>query len=174
MFTPLSLAMPSITPNLRKYLKVVTLFWRWGEFNSLQQKKNGLKFIQQKKLMRITIVAEEELTHQIFAGFKNIFAMSGLGSVLDVLLDEGVDAFVAISAVVDLDGVTMVAQMNARTLSSVIAVDVKDFDVAWCNAPGRHLTNPSHKSGSQREGTTNGKKFLVIPSKSVSLTWEVR
>ena len=59
---------------------------------------------------------EEALTHKVFSGFKNNFSMSGLGSLLDVLLDEGVDAVAAISAVVDLDGVAMVAKMNACTL----------------------------------------------------------
>ena len=32
--------------------------------------------------------------------------------------------------------------------------------MAWCDAPGRHLTDPAHKSGSQREGTTNEKGFI--------------
>jgi hypothetical protein len=36
--------------------------------------------------MRITIVSKEELTNKIFAGFKDDFAMSGLGRSLDVLL----------------------------------------------------------------------------------------
>ena len=82
--------------------------------------KNGLKFFQGKKLMRITIVGGEELTHKVLASFKNNFAMSGLGSVLDVLLNEGVDALAAISAVAHLDEVAMVAKMNACTLSGVI------------------------------------------------------
>ena len=42
-----------------------------------------------------------------------------------MLLDRGINAFVAISAVADLDGVAMIAQMNARTFSGVIAVDVE-------------------------------------------------
>jgi hypothetical protein len=29
--------------------------------------------------MRITFIAEEELTHKVLAGFKDDFAMSGLG-----------------------------------------------------------------------------------------------
>ena len=94
--------------------------------------------------MRITIIAEEELTHKVLAGFKNDFAMSGLGRSLDVLLDEGVDALAAISAIANLDGVMMVAQMNACTLSGVIAVDVEDFGMTWCNAFGRLLTDPAH------------------------------
>ena len=63
----------------------------------------------------------------VLTGFKNKFAMNGLGSSLDVLFNEGVDALVTISTVADLDGVAMVAQMNARTLSGLIAVDVEDF-----------------------------------------------
>ena len=37
--------------------------------------------------MRINIVAREELTHKVFDGLKNNFAVSGLGSALNVLLD---------------------------------------------------------------------------------------
>ena len=59
--------------------------------------------------MKISVVAEEELTHKVFAGPKNNFAMSGLGDVLDVLLDKVVDALADISAVAGLDGVAMVA-----------------------------------------------------------------
>ena len=71
--------------------------------------KNGLKFFQGKEFMRISIIAEEELTHKVLAGFKDDFAMSGLGRSLDMLLDEGIDAFAAISAVANLDVVPMVA-----------------------------------------------------------------
>ena len=61
-----------------------------------------------------------------------------------MLLDEGVDMLVAISTVANLDGVPMVAQVNASTMSGIIAVDVEDFGVAWYNALGRLLTNPAH------------------------------
>jgi hypothetical protein len=94
--------------------------------------------------MRITIIAEEELTHKVLAGFKFFFAMSGLGRLLHVLLNDGGDALAAISVVADLDGVAMVAQMNARTLSGVIAMDVEDFGMAWCNARGNFFTDPAH------------------------------
>ena len=110
--------------------------------------------------MRITIIAEEDLTHKVLAGFKNNFTISGLGSLLDVIIDEGVNVFAAIFAVADLDGVAMVAHMNARTLSDVIVVDVEDFGVAWYNARGGFLTNLAHKSGAQKQGTTNQKGFL--------------
>jgi hypothetical protein len=49
--------------------------------------KNSLKFFQPKELMRITIIAEENLTHKVLAGLKNNFAMSGFGRLLHVLLD---------------------------------------------------------------------------------------
>jgi hypothetical protein len=65
--------------------------------------------------------------------------MSRLGCLLDVLLDDGVDALETFSTIADLDGVAMVAHMNARTLSGVIAIDVEDFGVAWCNARGSFL-----------------------------------
>jgi hypothetical protein len=48
--------------------------------------KNGFKFFQGKELMRISIIAEEELTHKVLAGLKNNFVVSGLGRSLDVLL----------------------------------------------------------------------------------------
>jgi hypothetical protein len=67
---------------------------------------------------------------------------------------------VAISAVADLDRVAVVAKMNARTLSGVIAMDVEDFGVAWSNARGRLFTNSAHESGAQRQGTTKGKGIL--------------
>ena len=86
--------------------------------------------------MRITIIAKEEFTHKVLAGFKDDFSMSGLGRLLDVLLKEGVDALVAISAIANLDGMTMVAHMNTNMLSGVIGVDVENFGVTWCNAFG--------------------------------------
>ena len=94
--------------------------------------------------MRIIIIAEEELTHKDLVGFKNNFAMSGLGRLLDILFDENVNALAAIFAVANPDGMPIVARMNARTLRRVVAVDVEDFGVAWCNAPGRLLTYPAH------------------------------
>ena len=51
----------------------------------------------------ITINLEEELTHEVLAGFQNDFAVSGLGHSLDVLVDEGIDMFVANPAIADLD-----------------------------------------------------------------------
>ena len=122
--------------------------------------KNGLKFFHRKKLMRSTITAEEELTYKVLAGFKDDFAMSGMGRSLDVLLEEGVDALATISAVANFDRMTMVAKMNAGTLSGVIAMDVEDSGMTWCNAFGRLLTNPAHKSGMQRQGTTNVEGLL--------------
>ena len=80
-----------------------------GGIQLLAPIKNGLKFFQRKKLMRVTIITEDELTHKIFAGFKNNFGMSGLGRSLDVLLDENVHALAAISVVANLDVVPMVA-----------------------------------------------------------------
>ena len=56
--------------------------------------------------------------------------MSGLGRSLDVLLDEGVAALAAIPAVANVDGVTIIAQMNAGSLSGVIAVDIEYFGMA--------------------------------------------
>ena len=106
--------------------------------------KNGLKFFQRKKLMRRTIIAEEELTHKILAGFEDNLAMSCLGRSLDVLLQEGVDALATISAVPNFDGMKMVSKMNACTLSGDIAMDVKDFGMTWSNAFRRLLTNPAH------------------------------
>ena len=105
--------------------------------------------------MRITIIAEEELTHKVLAGLKNNFAMSSLGSLLDVLLNKGVDALAAIYVVADLDWVAMVAQMNACTLSGVIAMDVEDFGMAWGNAHGRLPTESANYNGAQRQGATN-------------------
>jgi hypothetical protein len=49
--------------------------------------KNGLKFFQRKELMRIFMIAEEELTHEVLAGLNNNFSMSGLGRSFHVLLD---------------------------------------------------------------------------------------
>ena len=54
----------------------------------------------------------------------------------------------------------MVANMNARSLNGIIAVDVEDFGNAWCNALGRLLVNLAHYSGEGRHGTTNEEKLL--------------
>jgi hypothetical protein len=94
--------------------------------------------------MRITIIAEEELTHKILAGFEDDFTMSGLGHSLDVLLQEGVNALTTISTVANFNGMKMVAKMNTCTLSGDIAMDVEDFGMTWCNAFWRLLTNPAH------------------------------
>ena len=58
--------------------------------------------------------------------------MSGLGHLLDMLLDKGFDALAAIFAVANLDGVT------------IIAMDLEDFGMTWCNAFGRLLIDPAH------------------------------
>jgi hypothetical protein len=50
--------------------------------------------------------------------------------------------------------------MNAGALSGVVAMDVEDFGVTWCNANGRLLADPAHKSGAGRHGTTYGKGLL--------------
>jgi hypothetical protein len=95
-------------------------------------------------LMGITIIAEEELTHKVLADFEDDFAMNCLGRLLDVLLQDCVDALATISAVPNFDGMKMVAKMNAYTLSGVIAMDVVDFGMTWCNAFRGLLTNPAH------------------------------
>jgi hypothetical protein len=59
-----------------------------GGIQLLATIKNGLKFFQGKDLMRINIIAEEELTHKVLVGLKNNFAMSGLERLLDVLLNK--------------------------------------------------------------------------------------
>jgi hypothetical protein len=115
-----------------------------GGIQLLATIKNGFKFFQEKELMRISIIAEEELIHKVLAGLKNNFVVNGLGRSLDVLLDKGVDALATISAVANLDWVPMVAQMNARTLSGIIAVDVEDFSMAWGNALGRLFTDSAN------------------------------
>ena len=110
--------------------------------------------------MRISIIAEEEFTDKVLAGFEDDFAMSGLWRSLDVLLKEGVDALATISAVANFDGMMMVAQMDTGTLSGVIAMDVEDFGKTWCNAFRRLLTNHAHYSGMHKQGTTNGEWLL--------------
>jgi hypothetical protein len=122
--------------------------------------KNGLKFFQRKELMRIIMIAEEEVTHEVLAGLNNNFFVSRLRRSFHVLLDLGVYALATISEVAYLDWVAVVAQMNACTLSGVIAVDVEDFGVAWGNARGRLLTNSTHESGAQRQETTKGNGFF--------------
>ena len=119
-----------------------------------------LNIYEVEVLMRITIIAEEELTHKDLTSLKNNFAMSGLGRLLYVLLVQGVDALAAISTVADLDWVAMVAQMNARTLSGIIAMDVEDFGMAWGNAIGRLLIDSANQSGARKQRATNGKRLL--------------
>jgi hypothetical protein len=58
-----------------------------GGIQLLATIKYRLKFFQQKQLMRITIIAEEELTHNVLARIKNNFSVSGLGRSFHVLLD---------------------------------------------------------------------------------------
>jgi hypothetical protein len=75
--------------------------------------KNGFRFFQGKELMRNNIIAEEELTNKVLAGLKNNFAVSGLGRSVDVLLQDGVDAFATISAIANLHWMLMRTEMNA-------------------------------------------------------------
>ena len=116
---------------------------------------------------------EEKLTHKVLAGFYDDFVMNGLG-LLDVLLDEVVNVFVAIHAVANLDGVTMIAQMNASSLSGVIAVDVDIL--AWHNAMhlGGSLQILHIRVDPKGNGPPTWMGSLVNPSKSISLTGEVR
>jgi hypothetical protein len=79
--------------------------------------------------MKIIIIAEEKVSHKV--GFLNDVAMTGLGHLLHVFLDKGVDTLVVIPTLIDLDEVTMVANMNARSMSGIIAVEVEDFGNAW-------------------------------------------
>jgi hypothetical protein len=55
--------------------------------------------------MLITIIADEELTHNVFDGFKNFFDVNALGHLFGVLFNEGVDTLATIFLVADLDGV---------------------------------------------------------------------
>jgi hypothetical protein len=96
--------------------------------------------------------------------------VSGLGRLLDMLLD----ALAAILAIADLNGVTMIAKINARSLSGIITMDVEYFGNAWCNAIGRLLIDLAYCSGEGRHRPPTGKNSLVKPSTSVSLTEEVR
>ena len=75
-----------------------------GGIQVLATIKNGFKFFQGKELMRISIIAEEEFSHNVFVGLKNNFPVNGLGRSLDVLLDKRVDALATISAVANPDG----------------------------------------------------------------------
>lgn len=59
--------------------------------------------------MRNVIIAGEEFTHKVFVGFEMYCVVSGLGRSLNVLLVEGIDTIVPISAVADLNEVPMVA-----------------------------------------------------------------
>ena len=122
--------------------------------------------------MRISIIAEEKLTHKVLAGLKNNFAVSGLERSLNVLIDKGVNALATIYAVADLDRVAMVTQMNARTLNGTIAVDVEDFGMAWDNALGRLLQILQIRVDGKGPPTVNDP--FMKPSRSISLTVEVR
>ena len=52
--------------------------------------------------------------------------------------------FAAIPAIADLDGVMVIAKMNAHPLSVIVAVDVEDFGNVRCNALGRLLADLAH------------------------------
>ena len=107
--------------------------------------------------MRISIIAEEELTHKVLAGLKNNFAMSGLGRSLDVLLDKGVDALATVSAVADLDRVVMVTEMNAGTLSGIHCHGRRRFWHGIEQCIWRLFTDPANKSGLRMAQCQNGK-----------------
>ena len=102
--------------------------------------------------------------------------MSGLGRSLDMLLQEGVDALATISAVANLDMVAMITEMNAITLSGTIAVDVEDFGIAWHGAMhlGGSLQILQIRVDPIGKGPPTVKGSFVKPSKSISLTGEVR
>jgi hypothetical protein len=63
--------------------------------------------------------------------------------------------------------VAVVAQLNARTLSGVIAVDIEDFGVAWGNARGIRV-EPKGKGPPRKKG------YFVKLSKSILLEEEMR
>jgi len=59
--------------------------------------------------------------------------MSGLWQLLDVVLNKPIDALAAISVVVDLDKMLVVAKMNASSFGCAIAVNVEDLSVTQSN-----------------------------------------
>jgi hypothetical protein len=110
--------------------------------------KKGFKFFQGKGLMRINIIAEEELTHKILACLKNNFVVSRLGRSLDVLLEKCIDTLTVVSAVSSLHWMLMSTEMNACSLRGLLPMDVEDFRMAKSNAFGRLFADPANQSRS--------------------------
>ena len=60
--------------------------------------------------------------------------------------DECIDALVATSIVVDLDGTAVDAKMNASLLSCVIIVNIENIGIAPSSVHMRLLASHAHKS----------------------------
>jgi len=96
--------------------------------------------------MLVIIVTKEEVTNEVFANLKYNFVVSSLGHLIDLLFNECVDALAAVSALANLDKVTVCVEMNISTLGRLPSVNVEDFGVAKCNALGRLLAHTANKS----------------------------
>ena len=77
--------------------------------------------------MCVIIARKEELTNNVFAGFKDDLAVRGLRRTLNVLLDECIDALPAVSAVCNLHWMLMRYYMNAGSLEGLLPMHVEDF-----------------------------------------------
>ena len=80
--------------------------------------------------------------------------------LLNMLLNECMDALAATFIVANLDRLVMLAEMKVGLLYSVIIVDVEDLRVTSCRTFERLFANPIHKSKFRRRWISNKERLL--------------
>ncbi len=117
--------------------------------------------------MFISIFRKEEFTNNVFAGFKDDLAVSGLRRTLNVLFEKSIDAFPTVSAIPNLDWMLMSSDMNAGSLREILPMDVENLRLAECNAFGRLFADPADKS---RSGWHNAREKERLSSETIKFS----
>jgi hypothetical protein len=78
----------------------------------------------------VIIARKEEITNNVFVGFKDDLDVRGLGRMVNVLLKKCIDTLSVVSAVSHLHWMLMSTNMNAGSSGGLLPMDVEDFGIA--------------------------------------------
>jgi hypothetical protein len=77
----------------------------------------------------VIFARKEEITNNVHAGFKDDFAVRGLGRTVNVLLEKCIDTLSAVFVVFHLHWMLISTDMNANSLGGLLPMDVEDFGI---------------------------------------------
>jgi hypothetical protein len=92
--------------------------------------KHRFEFFQGEETLYVIITTKEEITHNVFVGFKDNLVVRGLRRTVNVLFEKCIDTLLAVSAVSNLDWMSMSTDMNAGSLGGLLPMDVENFGIA--------------------------------------------